>query len=174
MSDRAPSAQPKSEIDRVRGITFGKREHEYTPSQYHAIKSLEQERKETQEEISKLTLIIEDATIEMSDDEIFEVNDQINRLLEKKREAEIEIRKVSEGKINYGSFAGPSTLFKYFGRAKDLKQKMDEAQKSEKRKVFEFTHVVGTDKAQLVRESLEEKPARTEAKKTRFDDDDSD
>ena len=177
MSDNAPLAQSKSAVDKMRGITFAKREYQFTPGQYHSIKTLEQDRRDTQDEISKLTLILEDEKIELDDMEVMEVNDEINRLIEMKRQIEIELHSVSDGKISYGPFAGPSTLFKYFGRAKELKRKQDEEEarktESEKRKVFEITDVTETDKAEVVKEALAKHgkgPAK--AKRTRFDDDD--
>ena len=86
MPDKPAVAESKSAVDKLRGITFGKRNYTFTSGQYHTIKTLEEERQETQEEISKLVLIIEDPSIDLADDEILEINSEINRLYETKRQ----------------------------------------------------------------------------------------
>lgn len=179
MTDKAPLAQSKSAVDKVRGITFAKREYTFAPGQYHTIKTLEEDRRNTQDEISKLTLILEDETIQLDENEIMEINDEINRLIEMKRQIEIKLHSVSEGKISYGPFAGPSTLFKYFGRAKELKRKRDEEEankaESERRKFFEISHIIESDKAEAMKEAFaKQERGPSKAKRTRFDDDDDD
>lgn len=176
MSENAVVAESKSAVGKLRGITYGKKNFSFTPSQYHTIKSMEQDRQETQTEISKLTLIIEDQSIELTDQEILEINEEINRLYETKRQIEVELLEVSDGKVNYGSINGAAALFKYFGRAKDVRRKQQEEEEREsresKRKVFDVTEISESNKEDIVREVLS-KPAvnAKPAKKTRFDED---
>ena len=176
MSGDIPIAQSKSAVDKIRCVTFAKKTFQFTPSQGYTIRTLEQERKETQEEISKLTLMISDDSIEKTDDETLEVNQEINRLMEIKADIEKEIYTQSEGKVSYGFKVGSATHFKYFGRAKAIKANLDkieqEKKEGEKRKVFTITTVTETDKADIVREKLAKSTVDPQkAKKTRFDSD---
>jgi hypothetical protein len=177
MPDNAPVAESKSAVDKLRGLTFAKREYTFSTSQYHSLKTLETERRETQDEISKLTLIIEDQAVDFADDEIMDINNEINRLLEMKRQIESQIHKVSEGKVSYGSLVGSAALFKYFGRAKEVKRKQDEEERAtkEKRKVFEVSEVRETSKEDIIRGKMNAPVESTKAtKKTRFDEDEED
>ena len=176
-SDNATVAESKSAVDKLRGVTFAKRNYTFTPSQYHSLKTLENDRRETQDEISKLSIIIDDSTIELSDDEIIDINNEINRLLAMKRQIEGEIHRVSEGKVSYGTVMGTAALFKYFGRAKEVKRKQDEEElaSKEKRKLFEVKEVIETSKEDIIREKLKPSSEVTRTtKKTRFDDEEDD
>ena len=166
-------AQSKSAVDKLRSMTFSKRDYTYSPSQYHSLKSLENDRRETQEEISKLSVIIEDPSIELNDEEIMDVNDEINRLIEMKRRIENEIYSVSEGKVSYGTVTGPAAMFKFFGRAKDVKRKQAAETEAglEKRKVFQIKEVSETNKEEIIKEKLKvPEEISSKAKRTRFDD----
>jgi hypothetical protein len=77
--------------------------------------------------------------------------------------------------VNYGSRAGSSTHFRYFGRAKELKSQEDNAaaakREAEKRKTFEVSQLKETDKVLLVHEHVSKRLQMTSSsKKTRFDD----
>lgn len=169
-------AESKSAINKIRGQTFAKRSNQYSFTQSRQIKALEEQRKNTQDEITKLIMILDDSSIPMEDQEITDVNEQVNKLFSNKARIESQLFDVSQGQINYGSRAGPTTHFKYFGRAKELKAKTDgEAEKkreSEKRKTFHVQEIQETDKASLVREHIGKRLDKDPAnKKTRFDED---
>lgn len=168
MDEGVPVATAKSAVDRLRNsfrptgaAFFG------TPES----KALELQRKELQEEISKLTLILEDEGISLSDDEIIEINDQINNHLAEKHSIELQLRSLSEGVLNYIA-TGVSRAPKFFGRAKAVKAKRDAEEIELKKRVFEAPEIVGTET--LIQATLS-KPVEVVVKKTkltRFDDDD--
>ena len=175
-ADDVPIAESKSALNKIRGITFAKRSNQFSVSQNRLIRSLEQQRKDLQDEITKLVMILEDRSLPMEDGELLEVNDQVNNLLSEKTSVEGQINKVSDGQINYGSKAGPSTLFRYFGRAKELNAKTEEEKaakrEAEKRRIFEVSEVKATTERTVVVQEHVANQARREfmTKKTRFDD----
>ena len=170
-----PIAESKSAVNKIRGITFAKRNNQYSVTQNRQIKSLEQRRKELQDEIAKLIMILEDSSIPMEEAEVIDVNDQVNTLFSEKADAETQLYNISGGNVNYGSRAGSSTHFRYFGRAKELKSQEDNAaaakREAEKRKTFEVSQLKETDKVSLVHEQISKRFHTTSSsKKTRFDD----
>ena len=180
MPDDVPVAESKSAIDRMRGSAYGgRRRTGFSGPEGFMIRNLETERKETQDEISKLTVMLSDADIPMDDAEIMGVNEEINRLLEIKSKIEMDLSQLTKGELRF-AVGGSASQFKYFGRAKDIRVKREEADRlrkeGEKRKVFEISHVSETDKELIVQESIGNAGARTKAnaKKTRFDSDSSD
>lgn len=122
----------RTAIDRAIGMAFAKA----------APKSgLEYDRRNLQEEISKLTMIISDEAIPLSTEEIMDINEQINTLMHDKFQVEISLR--SESGVNLVHPISRRTL--YFGRAKQIQANIElegiKSDLAEKRKIFQTTDV---------------------------------
>lgn len=152
-------ADPKSVLQhalraRVPGVFSSKNKE--------VIESLQKQRKDTQEEISKLILILEDHTFPLTDSEIIDTNTEVNQLMEFKSNIEKELAKESNGELNFVSVRHEKTL--YFGRAK-LLEPVDI-----RRKAVDKPVVIKGDN---IEDSIAQKilPDEKRMKRTRFDDD---
>lgn len=179
MSRDIPVAESKSEVNKMRGYAFAKRSSVYSRDEYRKIQSLQEDRVQAQTDISKLLEMLDDESIPMTEEELIKVNGEVNRLMQVKSDIEADLTKQSHGDLVFPR-GGVANAFTYYGRAKSIKEKLDEEDRerkeSEKRKVFEISHVVQTDKVECVKEAVEKVHAKisSAAKKTRFDESDSD
>ena len=174
MSD-IPVAKSKSALDKIAAVAFSKRPREPDSEGENSLASLEESRKDLQEEISKLTIMISDETIHFEDDEIIEVNDKINDLLLDKTQLEKHILRVSHGQVNYINQKN-SRVKVYFGRAKDVHERRAKAEADKRaNKILSPDSVrESTTKEECVQETLRKSHVgqnHSKPKKTRFDDD---
>ncbi len=70
-----PVARSKSALDKIAANAFSKRSRVPDDDGENSLTFLEESRKEIQDEISKLTMMISDETIHFDEDEIMEIND---------------------------------------------------------------------------------------------------
>ena len=180
MSRDIPVAESKSEVNKMRGYAFAKRSSVYSQEEYRNIQLLQEDRAQAQSDISKLLKMIDDESIPITKEELMKVNGEVNRLMQVKSDIEADLTRQSHGDMVFPR-GGVANAFTYYGRAKSIKQKLDEEERerkeSEKRKVFEISHVVETEKVECVKEALEKVHAKissTAKKTTRFDESDSD
>lgn len=162
-NDEKPVAESKSALNLIRGIVFGG----------GASKDfLEFERKRVQGEISKLIMIIEADNIDLNDEEIMDINEEINRLLAKKNEIEINLRN-STGLDFVERF---SKKTRYFGKAKQIQEKRDsQTSVNEKRRTFPVVEIKETPKEEIVEKIIHSgQPAPKAAKKIKILQDDED
>ena len=169
MSNEITVASGKSTVYQIKAATFRGQGFQKTKMDYERIK--------VQDEISKLTLIISDETIPLTEDEIMDINEQINVLLREKLHLEHEIRK--ETGINLVP-TGSSRKDKFFGRAIEIQKKreLDEQQQINlaKRKTFQPQAIVVDSIEELLLSKTgphaKSDPKTSRIKKTRFDDSD--
>jgi Isy1-like splicing family len=85
---------------------------------------IENERSKVQLEINKLIFAIEDPLVPMTDAEVQETNDEINRKLQLKYTIETDILKMTRGARDYipAELKGNLNQYKYFGRAKEIQK----------------------------------------------------
>ena len=176
MSD-IPVAKSKSALDHITAVAFSRRSGTRNKESSSALSKLEQDRKEMQEEISKLTMILCDQTISLTNDEILEINDEVNDLITSRQQIEKDILRSSHGQINY---IDPKSVRgkMYFGRAKNVheEQLVADAESKKKRSITPETIKETSSKEECVQEilrkSVVDSRVQSKTKKTRFDDDD--
>jgi hypothetical protein len=170
-----PVARSKSALDKIAAIAFSKRSRAPDIDGDNSLVSLEESRKEIQDEISKLTMMISDESIHFNDDEIMEINDKINDLLVDKNQLEKQILRASHGLVNY--ITQKNTRVKlYFGRAKEVYKQKSKAESDERaaRIVSPESVRESSTKEECVQETLRKSHVRqnfSKPKRTRFDDD---
>ena len=188
-----PVSTTRSKVEEFRKQFFYRKKTENEESKLHGqsatdvLLEIENERSKVQLEINKLVFAIEDPLVPMTNLEISETNDEINRKLQMKYSIENDIFKMTRGARDYipTELKGNLSQYKYFGRAKDLqKRAADEAERSReggaavasglvklgvKKEVLNFQHDA------VVEEALQLRDAKkiTKRKRNIFDDDDS-
>ena len=172
----APVAKSKSALDKVAAIAFGRRPRYADHGGASSVSKLEEERKNLQEEISKLTMIISDESISLDDSEVMEINDELNSLLNDKLQLEKDILRMSQGQINYVLPKAHRDKV-YFGRAKTVHDKLIEADERAKRIRSVSPNAIKESKSkeECVNDTIlksQESTSSSKPKKTRFDDDD--
>jgi hypothetical protein len=171
----APVSKSKTVLDHVAAMAFRKRPRYTENAVPDSVTSLEDERQNLQEEISKLTMIISDESIALTDAEIIDINDEINALISDKHFIEKDILRLSRGQINYVNpkAAGHKV---YFGRAKDVqnRQIQEEEEAKRLRRVSPESIKEIQSKEECVQETIlksQTAPISSKPKRTRFDED---
>jgi hypothetical protein len=152
-------ADPKSVLQHVRRTRVP---GSLSSKNKEIIESLQKQRSDTQEEISKLILILEDNTFPLTDSEIMDANTEVNQLMEFKSNIEKELAKVSNGDLNFVSVRHEKTL--YFGRAK-VAESVDT-----RRKPADTPVVIKGDNIEDSIAALRIRSEENKIKRTRFDD----
>ena len=125
-----PVSTTRSKVEEFRKQFFYRKKTENEESKLHGqsatdvLLEVENERSKVQLEINKLIFAIEDPQVPMTDAEISETNDEINRKLQMKYSIETDIFKMTRGARDYipTELKGNLSQYKYFGRAKQIKQ----------------------------------------------------
>ena len=123
---KLPVGTTRSAVEDFRKKFFYKRKTENEESKLHGqsandvLLEIENERSKVQLEINKLIFAIEDEGVPMTDAEVQETNDEINRKLQLKYSIENDIFKITRGARDYipTELKGNLSEYRFFGRAK--------------------------------------------------------